>query len=130
MKNHGSDSRPTVAVVYRYVPHYRREFYEMVHDLLAERGITFRLLYGDPGPEDAAKLDAVDIPWGEHIRNRIFRLRGKCLYWQECLGRLHGVDLVVVEQATRLLVNYPLLARQAMGCARVALWGGRERSAR
>ena len=39
-----SGGRPVVAVVFRYVHHYRREFYERVRVLLDERGVDFRLV--------------------------------------------------------------------------------------
>ena len=43
--------------------------------------------------------------------------------WQQLDPRLRTVDLVVVEQASRLLLNYRLLWLQARGGPRVAFWG-------
>ena len=42
---------------------------------------------------------------------------------QQLHPRLRAVDLVVVEQASRLLLNYRLLWQQARGGPRVAFWG-------
>ena len=42
---------------------------------------------------------------------------------QPVLGMTAGVDLVIVEQASRMAANYALLARQACGGPPVAFWG-------
>src|SRR5690606_5628088 len=73
--------------------------------------------------EEAAKSDAVDVPWGAKIRNRHIRFGQKSLTWQPCLSLLQGADLVIVEQASRHLLNYVLLVCQAFGVHKVAFWG-------
>jgi glycosyltransferase involved in cell wall biosynthesis len=45
------------------------------------------------------------------------------LVWQPCLGELRGAELVIVEQASRLLLNYLLLGWRAVGGPRLGLWG-------
>jgi glycosyltransferase involved in cell wall biosynthesis len=112
-----------VAVIYRSVPQYRRQFYEMLRSELGKDPIDLQLIYGQPGSQDAAKKDTVDLDWAERIENRIVRVGGRELYWQPCLSLLRGADLVIVEQASKLLVNYVLQARYLVGGARFALWG-------
>jgi glycosyltransferase involved in cell wall biosynthesis len=112
-----------VHIVYRHVPQYRREFYDSLRSELAERGINLHLIYGQPIGTDAAKSDAVVIPWGERIHNRVVSVAGKPLCYQPVFRRTRASDLVIVEQASKLLVNYLLLARSAVGGASVALWG-------
>jgi glycosyltransferase involved in cell wall biosynthesis len=45
------------------------------------------------------------------------------LVWQPCLKQLPGCDLVIIEQANRLLLNYFLLAGRAFKKRKVAYWG-------
>ena len=55
--------------------------------------------------------------------NRYIRILGRTVIWQPCLKSLRSCDLVVVEQASKLLVNYPLLAWRRFGGPHVAWWG-------
>lgn len=115
--------RPAVAIVYRYIHQYRREFYTLLRDLLEARGIEFRLVAGDPGPKDVTKGDAIDLPWARRIHNRVLPVAGREMYWQPCLREVRDCDLVILEQASKLLVNYVLLAGRPLGGPRVAFWG-------
>jgi glycosyltransferase involved in cell wall biosynthesis len=45
------------------------------------------------------------------------------LVWQPCLSLLQRSDLVVIEQANRLILNYLLLARRRLNGTRLAYWG-------
>ncbi|MEI6726638.1 MAG: glycosyltransferase family 4 protein [Actinomycetes bacterium] len=110
-------------MVFRYVHHYRAGFYERLRVLLRDRGVELRLLVGRPGPRDQARRDAVTIPWATPIDTRYVSLGRRELCWQSCLSATWDADLVVVEQASRLLANYVLLARRAFGGPRVAMWG-------
>lgn len=118
-----AERRPVVAVVFRYVHHYRAPFYELLRSTLAERGIELRLVAGDPGPRDAAKRDAVELPWATYVRNRHVTFAGRELVWQPALRHVWGADLVIVEQASRLLLTYVLLLGRGVGGPRIAFWG-------
>lgn len=112
-----------VVIVQKHVPRYRVAFYEQVRDRLAGEGIELRLIYGQAVGEDALKGDAGTVDWGKFVRTRVLRLGRKEVCYQPVLRLTAKVDLVIVEQASRLLVNYLLLARQAMGGPKVAMWG-------
>jgi glycosyltransferase involved in cell wall biosynthesis len=45
------------------------------------------------------------------------------LIWQPVLSYLRGADLVVVEQQSKLLLNYLLVARQLLGWQRIGFFG-------
>ena len=117
--------RKKVAVIYKSLPRYRWRFYELLRERLDELGIEFILIYGQPSPADAAKKDTVEpqLPWTLKIPNKIFRFRSYEVYWQPCLSLLKDVDLVIVEQASKLLVNYVLLVQHLLGLRRLAFWG-------
>lgn len=115
--------RPEVSIVYRHIPQYRREFYQLLRDDLADRGIALTLVHGQPVGEDAVKGDSVRLPWATEVRNRTLTVAGKQLVWQPAWPHISRSDLVIVEQASKLLVNYVLLAAQRIGGPRVAFWG-------
>src|SRR5262245_541375 len=112
-----------VSIVYKSMPQWRRRLIELLRDRLARDAIDLQLIYGQAGTEDAAKQDRVDLEWAQRIKNRIVRVGGRELYWQPCLPLLRGADLVIVEQASNLLVNYVLQARYLLGGTRFAFWG-------
>ena len=114
---------PKVLIAYKYVPQYRAPFFEQLRERLAEDGIDLTLVYGDPTPSEASKRDAVALPWATYLSNRLFGFRGRCLVYQPFLALSRGYDLVVVEQANRLLINLPLLLLHRLGRRYVAYWG-------
>src|SRR5215217_2335229 len=119
----GKKTRPKVAVVYKSLPQWRRHFFELLKERLDELGVEFVLIYGQPGSIDAAKKDTVELPWAYKVENKILRFHSREVYWQPCLGLLRDVDLVIVEQASKLLVNYVLLTQYLLGLRRLAFWG-------
>ena len=112
-----------VAIVYKCLPQWRRRFFELLRDRLAREAIHLQLIYGQPGAKDATRKDTVDLEWAQRIENRIVHFCGRELYWQPCLYFLRGADLVIVEQASKLLVNYVLQARYLLGGTKFAFWG-------
>lgn len=58
------------------------------------------------------------------VDNRIWTVRGKEVIWQPVLRDLRQVDLVVVEEAAKLPLNFLLMELQRLrGFPKVALWG-------
>lgn len=112
-----------VAIVYKYIPQYRREFYTKLKQELARENIELKLIYGQPSKEDAIKGDEVDLSWGIKIHNSSLKIFGKDIYWQPVLSHIADVDLVIVEQASKLLVNYLLLILSILKIKRMAFWG-------
>lgn len=115
--------RPRVTIIYKTLPQYRVRFFEQLRRELEDRGIEFNLVYGDPAPPDAAKGDCVDLSWAIKIRNRHFRFGSRWLYWQPYIRGAMASDLVIVEQANKLLLNYVLHFLRALGLVRFAYWG-------
>ena len=118
-----SSGRPRVVVAYKSLPRYRVRFFESLRGRLAEQGVDLQLVYGDGSPRDDHRNEGADVDWGVSRRNRVLRFGRRELIWQPCLGEARRADLVVVEQASRLLVNYVLIGLQAVGPTRVAYWG-------
>lgn len=113
---------PVVTFVTRILAHYRIPFHERVRAELAERGIDYRLIHGQPDGEEAAKGDLATLPWAEQVRNRPLFGRGK-LVWQPIGTALRSSDLLVLGQENQLLVNYPIQLVPRALRPRIALWG-------
>jgi glycosyltransferase involved in cell wall biosynthesis len=118
-----SSPRRQVAIVELEIRQYRVPFFDALRLELATRDIDLRLLHSTPGPDQDARGDLVELPWGHHLRRREFGLGGKSLKWQDAPPMLWRADLVVVTQATRLLLNYRLLWRRRRSGPLVAFWG-------
>jgi len=112
-----------VVIVYKSLPHYRTMFYEQLRVRLRQHGVNLRLIVGQPDSADATRRDTAHIEWAEVVRNRYLRVGRRSIVWQPVLRRARSADAVVVEQASKLLVNYLLLAWQRIGGPKVAWWG-------
>jgi glycosyltransferase involved in cell wall biosynthesis len=115
--------KPKVVILYKYIPQYRRLFYELLRERLNSLGIELSVIYGQPGLKDAKLMDAIDLPWGQSVHNTYLNFGERELCWQPALQLLQDSDLVIVEMANKLLVNYILLLQNAFGARRVAFWG-------
>ena len=102
---------------------YRRGFYELLRRHLAEAGIELTLIHSNPPPHADVWKDAIDLPWSHRVEPRRFSVGTREVLWQPCIELLAGSDLVIVEQATRHLLNFVLAAEQRLGRRKVALWG-------
>lgn len=112
-----------VVIIYRYIPNYRKAFYEKLRPYLMNQGIDLILVYGQPGKFDKVKKDSTEINWGKKINNKIFYILGKEIYWQPAFKYVKIADLVIVEQASKLLINYLLLFLSILGLKKIAFWG-------
>lgn len=113
-----------VVIVQEFLPQYRVPFFRDLREELAARSIELTLVHGQPPAEMASRRDASQLPWARRITNRQTALGSTRFVWQPALRVCRNADLVVVEQANRLLFNYALLAlRRFPGAPRVAFWG-------
>lgn len=114
----------TVAIVQRVLPHYRVPLFRKLHANLRVDGIELRVIYGHAAAGTVPKTVEIDERWAWLIKNSYLRLGNHELVWQPCWSLVRDVDLVIVEQANRLVVNHALLATRALGQRRrIAFWG-------
>lgn len=113
----------TVLILQSMMKGYRVPFFKGLYELLQREGIDLRVAYGDPPASEKMKRDNAELaePWGRKIKNRW--LMKKRLLYQSVFAAVSHVDLVVVEQANKNLVNYALLVLSALGLKKVAYWG-------
>jgi len=112
-----------VVVVQRILPHYRVPFFRALGQSLAEDGHQLSVVYGQERPGTVPRSVEVGEPWAVRIENVYFKVGRAELVWQPCFDHLRDAELVIVEQANRLLVNYALLVHRKIGGAAVAYWG-------
>jgi glycosyltransferase involved in cell wall biosynthesis len=112
-----------VVILYRYIPEYRLAVYERLYELCRVNSIDLDIIYGDPSKSDRLKNDSVDFEFGIFKRNQFWSFGKIELVWQPVLAQIRQADLVIVEQANKLVINYLLIARQILGRQRFAFWG-------
>lgn len=120
----GALSVTTVAIIQRVLPHYRVSFFVGLQKALEQEGIEMVLFYGQEYPGTVPKTKDLNAAWAHRIDNRYFRLNEVELTWQPCLHQLMSADMVIIEQANRLLINYALLLSHQFGKPpKLAYWG-------
>ncbi|UZR92739.1 glycosyltransferase family 4 protein [Chondrinema litorale] len=112
-----------VLILQKVLPVYRVAFFNKLKNRLSENNIELDLIYGNGSKEELLKKDKVDIPWAKSRNNKIFNIAGKEVYWQPVLNDLPGYDLVIAEQANKLLVNYLLNIKRNFSSQKFAYWG-------
>jgi glycosyltransferase involved in cell wall biosynthesis len=112
-----------VLIIYRSLPHYRVNFYNLLRDKLFERNIELHLVYAKSKNEDALKKDEVEIEWAKYIPYRRIRIGNYELLWQPYLKQIRDKDLIIVESANRLLLNYLLMFLRHFLKFKLAFWG-------
>lgn len=112
-----------ILIIYKNLPQYRKDFYCRLREALKTQGIEMNLIYGKLKNRDASKKDEIDIDWANYIDNKVFKIGNVELYWQPCLKEVLKHDLVIVEQANKLLINYLLIMLRKIFPIKFAFWG-------
>ncbi|MBX2840275.1 MAG: glycosyltransferase family 4 protein [Flammeovirgaceae bacterium] len=110
-----------VAIIQKSLPHYRIDFLNKLREELKKNGIELKLIYGKP--KNDIKKDEVDLNWAVLISNKTYEFRNKELIWQPCLPHIEDQDLVIVEQANKLMLNYLLISKRLFSKQKFAYWG-------
>jgi L-malate glycosyltransferase len=121
--NDGGGGARAVTIVQRVLPHYRLAFFQGLSDRLRRERIRLKVVYGQESPGTVPRMTRADADWAQRVRNVYLATGPRAPVWQPCLAQLAGSDLVVVEQANRLLLNYLLLAGRRILPWRLGYWG-------
>jgi glycosyltransferase involved in cell wall biosynthesis len=116
-------NRRRVAIVQRALRRYQAGFYDLLREELAETEIELLVFHSTLPPGRDARDDGIDLPWSVCLERHTTTIAGRPVVWQPLVAELRTADLVIVEQASQLLLNYRLLLRQARGGPKVAFWG-------
>jgi glycosyltransferase involved in cell wall biosynthesis len=113
----------TVTIIQRGIAKYRLSFYEALKKELATQDIRLTLVHGNLSRFDQCNKYCATVPWAVVIKNRVIKVFGKEVHWQPVLNLAIGSDLVIVEQANRLIINPILLALRKIFGFKLAFWG-------
>ncbi|MDX2072288.1 MAG: glycosyltransferase family 4 protein [Haliscomenobacter sp.] len=117
-----------VAIIQRTLVQYRQEFFDGLKNALAKEGVELTLIYGKQSNEEGLKKDEVELSWSKYVPNIEIKFGGRTLIWQPCLQELKGKDLIIVESANKLILNYLLMISRRVFKAKLGFWGhGRNR---
>ena len=111
-----------VLILYKFLPQYRIEFFEQLKIELAKDNFELELIYGNSPLFGKENLD-VHIDWARYIPNFRFKIGSVILLWQPCLKYVKNKDIVIVEGANRLLINYYLMLAKHFSKFKLAFWG-------
>ena len=115
--------RKRVVILYRNLPEYRKHFYNGLKEKLESNNIQLDFYYGKTKNEDSLRGDEIEIEWAIYKENTTFKIGGFEFYWQPVLREIKGADLVIVEQANKLLINYLLMFKRPFTKTKMAYWG-------
>ena len=112
-----------VLIIQKALPLYRIDFFNLLYEKLRDKGIQLTLIHGQRDENTALKNDEAELPWAIRVKNTYIRLGRLLLIWQPCLSYLKGYDLVITEQANKLILNYFILALKPFYKYKHAYWG-------
>lgn len=112
-----------VLIIYKFLPYYRVEFYELLRIKLSKNDINLNLIYGNSNKIDALKGDETEIDWANHIINHRFFIGKTEILWQPCLSQIKDMDLIIVQPENKLVLNYYLMLARHFSKYKLAFWG-------
>lgn len=115
-----------ILIAYKFMPQYRIDFFNRLKDELAKEGIELQIVYGTS--IHANRNDEKRLEWATYRKNKIIKFAGISFYWQPITDLIRKKDLVIVEQANSLLINYYLIFKRMFTKTKLGFWGhGRNR---
>lgn len=112
-----------VLIINRYIPHYRLDFFKRLKEALQDNHIELHLVTSHSSSEDSLKKDELFVDWAEYIPYKQIRIGKGSMYWQPYFKQVQNKDLVIVESANKLLLNYYLLLAKHWSRFKLAFWG-------
>lgn len=103
--------------------HYRIPFFTQLRDALAASNMTLRVAYSEPNSLEKLRKDNAELPadFGVIVPS-YWALNYKAQY-QSLIRHIMWADFVIVEQASRLIMNYFLIAARSLKFKQFAYWG-------
>ncbi len=113
-----------VCIYQRILPHYRVPFFEALYAILKDQGVNLKVVYGKEQPGTVPKSVAEVYVWAEYSKNYYFNILGcEVVFQSPSFNALRKADLVIVEQANRLLANYCVFLLKLVTPLKMAFWG-------
>jgi L-malate glycosyltransferase len=112
-----------VTILQRVVFQYRAPFFLQLKEALQKDGIRLKVVYSDaPGHESRSK-DKISLPLEFGVKVPAYWFMNNHFVYQHSPKELLEADLVICEQASKYVVQFPLVALSALHIKRFAFWG-------
>lgn len=118
-----NDRKRTVLVVQRILPHYRTGFFRLLREQLQSESVELRLVAGQERVGTVPASVTLPDDWVTRTENRYLAVGGVELCWQPVVRMSADFDLVILEQANRLMANHLVQAQRRLHGRPVAFWG-------
>jgi glycosyltransferase involved in cell wall biosynthesis len=112
-----------VLIIEAQIKQYRFPFYQQLFSALRNVDIELRVGYSDPPLAEVSKNDTCDLPSDYGLKVPGYWLLPERLLLQPLFRAAMAVDLVILDQGNRFLLNHLLLPLSRAGRRRVAFWG-------
>lgn len=102
---------------------YRKPFFDGLHERLLSHGVKLEVVYSDANSTEAKRGDNIELPdsYGRKVTARW--LMNERLIYQPIWPVIKGADLIIIDQANKFLMNYPLILASKLGLVKIAYWG-------
>jgi L-malate glycosyltransferase len=111
-----------VLIIQQILPEYRVAFFALLKTELEKCSISLELIYGDGNLDSDTNNDPA-LPWAMRIANRSIGIGKLKLNWQPLIKYLGDKDLIIVEKANKLLLNYYIIVARKFWKNRLGFWG-------
>lgn len=119
----------TVLVIQQQMKQYRLPFFTALGEALLRDNICLKVAYSEPRNRDG-RNDNCDLPPELGLKVKSWQMFGERILWQPLLWDAIAANLVIAEQANKLVLNYLLVLLSLVGFRQVAFWGmGEDRCA-
>lgn len=112
-----------VVILNKSLLQYRSDLYELLKMELHKNDIELEVIYGKGGNNMVFNKDEIDIDWAKFVPNKTIKIGKTELIWQPCLKYVWNKDLVIVESANKLMINYVLILSRLFSNRKLAYWG-------
>ena len=111
-----------ITIIYRFLPHYRYEFFQDLYNALKKEEINLNLIYGKN--KNPLRQDEVDIDWAVSVKNVEVKIGNNTFIWMLAPSRtVFNSDLIILMQENKILSNYPIFLRAKLNRKKLAFWG-------
>src|SRR4030042_2919518 len=90
-----------VTFVWRFMPHYRIDFFSGLKRSLSKEKVLLEVIYGKN--RFVPRMDEFDLPWASHMNNYVLKVGQQEFYWQRIHRHVLNSDLIVLMQENKLL---------------------------
>lgn len=112
-----------VLIIQQIIPEYRKDFFNLLKIELEKNEIELSLIYGNRSSSYKSERRHYELDWGRLIVNKTFNIGKIELCWQPVSKHTNDKDLIIVESANKLVLNYFIMISRYFSGNKLAFWG-------